>query len=572
MNLDTKSFFTKTFIFFLIFWGMLNFIQAWLTPLNSDEAYYWMYSNNLDWGFFDHPPMIALMIRIGYFFVHNELGIRFLVVLSELVAIIVIWLLTYKDRREKYENILFFIMLLVIFPVFNIYGFIATPDAPLILFSALFLLTYRRFSENGNWKNTLFLGISMAALVYSKYHGIILIFLVILSNPRLLKNKGFYLASVMSVILLLPHLFWQYSNGFPSLKYHFVERVSGFDPGHVPEYLLNQLIVHNPLILPVTVWLMLKTRAKNRFEKTLRYIVTGFLIFFLIASFRYHVEPQWTSLICIPLIIILFNNLDYKPWIGDYIKRITIFFFPAILLVRIALMADFLPVSFLKDEYHNRRKWANEIADLAGYRPVIFTNSYQNASTYTFYTGKFAHSLDNLNYRKTQYDLWPFEEKVHGEEVLYIPHYLTYDYKKNLTKYSLPDGDSLFFRVFKDFQSLQRECVILKDDLYLFKKSAINKIHLQIFNPYPYPIKIKHKELPIQFQIAFVKNGSMESRLNLELPDDIVSINVGDTISADCTFTLGELPTGRYKLAICSQAGIIYDVYNSRFRDVKITD
>jgi hypothetical protein len=572
MNLDTKSFFTKTFIFFLIFWGMLNFIQAWLTPLNSDEAYYWMYSNNLDWGFFDHPPMIALMIRIGYFFVHNELGIRFLVVLSELVAIIVIWLLTYKDRREKYENILFFIMLLVIFPVFNIYGFIATPDAPLILFSALFLLTYRRFSENGNWKNTLFLGISMAALVYSKYHGIILIFLVILSNPRLLKNKGFYLASVMSVILLLPHLFWQYSNGFPSLKYHFVERVSGFDPGHVPEYLLNQLIVHNPLILPVTVWLMLKTRAKNRFEKTLRYIVTGFLIFFLIASFRYHVEPQWTSLICIPLIIILFNNLDYKPWIGDYIKRITIFFFPAILLVRIALMADFLPVSFLKDEYHNRRKWANEIADLAGYRPVIFTNSYQNASTYTFYTGKFAHSLDNLNYRKTQYDLWPFEEKVHGEEVLYIPHYLTYDYKKNLTKYSLPDGDSLFFRVFKDFQSLQRECVILKDDLYLFRKSAINKIHLQIFNPYPYPIKIKHKELPIQFQIAFVKNGSMESRLNLELPDDIVSINVGDTISADCTFTLGELPTGRYKLAICSQAGIIYDVYNSRFRDVKITD
>lgn len=572
MNLNSRDYISKTFLFFLIAWGILNFLQAFLTPLNNDEAYYWMYSKYLDWGYFDHPPMIALMIRTGYLFFHNELGVRLLVVLSQLAALLIIWLLTDNEQRKKKGNILLFVMLVAILPVFNIYGFIATPDAPLLLFSAVFLLAYKRILKDENWQNTLFLGFSMAALMYSKYHGGLLIILVILSNLRLLKSPKFYMASIVAVILFLPHVFWQYSNDFPSLKYHFVERVSGFDPGNVPEYLLNQMFIHNPLILPICIWLIIKTRSKNKFEKALNYIVVGFLTFFFIASFSYHIEPQWTALISVSMIIILFKNLDYKSRIGGFIKWITIFLFPILLFARIAFMVDFLPVSYLKNEYHKTKKWANEISNLAGNRPVIFTNSYQNPSEYTFYTGKFAHSLNNLSYRKTQYDLWYFEEKVHGKEVLYVPHYLTDYYKENLTKHILPDGDSVFVRVFKDFQSLQRECVILSDDQYTFKKSEINTIHLLLFNPYPFQINLIHKELPVIFQIAFVKNGYMEIKKNLKLPDNILTLNVGDTISVDCQFTLEDLPPGVYKLAICSETGILYDTYNSKFKDVKINE
>lgn len=572
MNLNSRDYISKTFLFFLIAWGILNFLQAFLTPLNNDEAYYWMYSKNLAWGYFDHPPMIALMIRTGYLFFHNELGVRLMVVLSQLAALLIIWLLTDNEQRKKKGNILLFVMLVAILPVFNIYGFIATPDAPLLLFSAVFLLAYKRILKDENWQNTLFLGFSMAALMYSKYHGGLLIILVILSNLRLLKSPKFYMASILAVILFLPHVFWQYSNDFPSLKYHLVERVSGFDPGNVPEYLLNQMFIHNPLILPICIWLIIKTRSKNKFEKALNYIVVGFLTFFFIASFSYHIEPQWTALISVSMIIILFNNLDYKSRIGGFIKWITIFLFPILLFARIAFMVDLLPVSYLKNEYHKTKKWTNEISNLAGNRPVIFTNSYQNPSEYTFYTGKFAHSLNNLSYRKTQYDLWYFEEKVHGKEVLYVPHYLTDYYKENLTKYILPDGDSVFVRVFKDFQSLQRECVILSDDQYTFKKSEINTIHFLLFNPYPFQINLIHKELPVIFQIAFVKNGYLEVKKNLKLPDNILTLNVGDTISVDCQFTLEDLPPGVYKLAICSETGILYDTYNSIFKDVKINE
>ena len=74
------------------------------------------------------------------------------------------------------------------------------------------------------------------------------------------------------------------------------------------------------------------------------------------------------------------------------------------------------------------RMRAEEIEKIAGDRPVIFTNSYQDASEYSFYTGKFAHTLNNKDYRKNQYDLWDFEERVHGKEVLYVPHFLTPSY------------------------------------------------------------------------------------------------------------------------------------------------
>jgi hypothetical protein len=570
MNTKLKEFFLNPFTLFLTAWGILNLLQARFTTLNNDEAYYWMYSKQLAWGYFDHPPMIALMIRIGYFFFHNELGLRLIVVLSQLVAFSVIWLLTNKEQRKKKENILLFFIIAVILPVCNIYGFISTPDAPLILFSAVFLLVYKRFLEEESWQNTLFLGISIAALMYSKYHGGLLVILVILSNPALLKNFKFYLAVLLSLLLFFPHLFWQYSNDFPSVKYHLIERVSAFNPRHVPEYLASQLSFNNPFIIVLLIWIMIKVRSKNLFDKALYYIFAGFLIFFFISSFRYRVEPQWTALISIPMIIILFNNVEYKSWIRGYLKWVAIILFPLFLLARLACMVDFLPISFFKNEFHKKKQWANDISMLAGDRPVVFTNSYQRPSIYTFYTGKFAHTLDNLSYRKTQYDLWDFEEKVHGKEVLYVPHFFSDYYKDHLTKQVLFNGDSIFIKIYKDFQSVQRECVILNDDQYTFSRSGINTIHLKIFNPYPYIIDFRHKELPVVFQIAFIKNGNMEVKKNLELPDSISKLNVGDTISADCKFTIEDLQPGIYKLAICSETGILYDTYNSKFKEAKI--
>ena len=54
-------------------WLLVNLVQAAGTELLHDEAYYWVYSHYPDWGYFDHPPMIALLIKAGYAIFPNEL-------------------------------------------------------------------------------------------------------------------------------------------------------------------------------------------------------------------------------------------------------------------------------------------------------------------------------------------------------------------------------------------------------------------------------------------------------------------------------------------------------------------
>ncbi len=562
---------SRIFYYFLITWGILNLIQAFFTPLHNDEAYYWMYSKYLAWGYYDHPPMIAIMIRAGYELFNNELGVRFFIVLSQIAALYIIWMLLDKEKKENRQVVILLILIISVLPVLIIYGFFATPDPPLLFFTALFLLFYRRFLNNESWLNALALGISMAGLMYSKYHGAVMLLLAILSNLKLLKTPKFYFAAFIALALYIPHLSWQILNDFPSVKYHLAERAAGFDFANVPEYLFNQLLIHNPLILPLFLFVIFKTKIRDTFERGLKYIVAGFLIFFFAASFRYNVQPQWTAIITIPIIILFINHAEPESRISVFMRRTALVLIPVMLFARATLMIDFLPVSFLKKEFHNNKPRTEEIEKLAGDKPVVFTNSYQDPSVYTFYSGKFAHSLNNKNYRKTQYDLWPFEEQIHGKEILYIPHWLNDYYKDFLSVHIMPGGDTLFYRIFKDFQSLQKECVIPVSGSLSFSNSIDNTINLKIFNPYSYGINVKHAEFPVVFQAAFLRNdGNMELKKNLEFPQEFSFPDPGDTISVSSKFRIDELPEGEYKFVICSETGILYDTFNSRITKVTV--
>ena len=572
LKLSLRDSSSALFGIFLILWAVLSLLQARFTPINSDEAYYWMYSRYLAWGYFDHPPMIALMIKIGYFFFKNELGVRLMGILLQLVSFYLIWCMIDSELRKKKENVFLLILIICSLPVFNIFGFIATPDSPLLFFTALFLFVYRKFEQNNTWKYTIILGIVMAVIMYSKYHGALLIIFVVLSNLKLLKNPKFYIAAILAIVLFFPHIYWQYSNGFPSIKYHLVERVAGFSLKDVIEYFMNELLTHNPLVFPVVIYLMFRAKNLNSFERTLYYIVIGFFAFFFISSFRYHVEPQWTAAASIPLVIILFNNLDDKPKISAYLKYVTIISILLILFLRSAMMIDFLPIDFFRTTYHGTKKWAHDIEKIAGNKPVVFTNSYQRASKYTFYTKKFSYTLNSLSYRKNQFDLWDFEEQLHGKEVLYAPHFLPDYYKLKLEKYITSRGDTIYARDFTDFQSLQKECFVLDKKEYNFSKKEQCLLPMQLYNPYPYQINLKHPVFPVKFQVCFFTNGVLKFNKVFELSEKFRILSPGDTIKLVGSFKVEDIPAGRYKLAICSETGIEYIVTNSKFKDVTISE
>src|SRR5688572_17802734 len=120
----------KQFLWILLSgWFILSMVSAAFTQLYNDEAYYWAYSRFIQWGYFDHPPMIALMIRAGYELVPNELGVRLFSVILITLTIGILF------RLSKVENQkLFALLIFSIFP-FHLFGFTSMPDSPLLFFT-----------------------------------------------------------------------------------------------------------------------------------------------------------------------------------------------------------------------------------------------------------------------------------------------------------------------------------------------------------------------------------------------------------------------------------------------------
>ena len=77
-------------------WLLLGIFQSGLTELQDDEAYYWVYSRYLDWGYFDHPPMIGMLVKMGYAIFPNELGVRLFPLLLHVLSLVIIEKLTVK--------------------------------------------------------------------------------------------------------------------------------------------------------------------------------------------------------------------------------------------------------------------------------------------------------------------------------------------------------------------------------------------------------------------------------------------------------------------------------------------
>ena len=86
-------------LIFYLSWTVLVILQAYFTELQDDEAYYWVYSLFPAAGYFDHPPMIALLIRAGTFFKATELSIRFFPVILNILSIYIIERLI--DNKES---------------------------------------------------------------------------------------------------------------------------------------------------------------------------------------------------------------------------------------------------------------------------------------------------------------------------------------------------------------------------------------------------------------------------------------------------------------------------------------
>lgn len=395
-------------------WVIINLIQGLFTEISNDEAYYWMYAQNLDWGYFDHPPMIALMIKTGYHLIPNVLGVRVVTILFSGLSLFFLFLI--NDKKNPIQVFVIFIAISII----QAYSFIAVPDSPMLFFAVLFYYFLQRYFKEDNWINSVGLAVVIALLLYSKYHGILIVFFTLLANFSLFKKKSFYLIVLIAIAVYSPHIYWQILNDYPSYKFHVLSKSHDpYVPLHSVLYLLGQLVVFGPLIGFIFFNYLFKNKSTNNFEKTLKVTLIGFIIFFLFSTLNSHGELNWTGVAVIPGVILFDRWLTKKP--SRFFRPLAYLSIGVFLVARFHLMYSLLPVGKVKkSEFHYGELWASQIKERAENLPVVFINSYQQASKYSFYTGEIAHSMNNSRYRKNQYDLWDIEDNLQGEKVFVL--------------------------------------------------------------------------------------------------------------------------------------------------------
>ncbi|MBO9561467.1 MAG: glycosyltransferase family 39 protein [Niastella sp.] len=406
-------------LLFYIAWFLVTLIQAGYTELFDDEAYYWIYAQFPDWGYFDHPPIIALLIKAGYAIFPNELGVRFFIVILNTATIFLT-----QQLLAKKDDYLFYAIVCSI-AVVQIGGIIAVPDIPLLFFVTLFFWLYQRFTERMTIVRTVLLGLSVAAMLYSKYHGLLIVLCTLASNPILFTRYQTYVVTAVALLVFAPHLYWQYTHGFPSIQFHLFERsANSYDTRYTIEYLVGQLALAGPLM----GWLLLKAAFDYTpgaaIERALKYSLIGFYAFFLLSSLRGRIEANWTVPAFVALIVLSHQNLRRQPSWRSWLYKslpITLIF---VLLIRI-YMFPLIPRAswFPKDEFHENKTWVKEIKDRAQGLPVVFIGSYQHASKYWFYTQTPAFSMNNIQYRRNNYNFWPIEDSMIGKKVLAVGVY-----------------------------------------------------------------------------------------------------------------------------------------------------
>jgi hypothetical protein len=389
----------------------------------------------------------------------------------------------------------------------------------------------------------------MAGLMYSKYHAVLVIFFVLLSNLKLLKNKYAWMAVLLSLITYAPHFAWLYENNFVTIKYHLFERPNqpytfeGFTLG----YLLN-LIINFGLLFPFVYWALFKKKAKRDFDKALVFLTYGIIIFFLLSSFQRRTQTQWVIVICIPMALIAYEYLLSHFKSRKWMYRLGIISFFLLFIGRIGLAYEPLfPVIY---ETHGNKKWVNKLKSEVGNIPVVFENSYRRSPMYQFYSGGITtFSLNNIHYRQNQYTIDDSESKVQGKKVAYISKYMS----KGDFEYENQKGTEfkgVFMHNFESFRKL--ECIA---ETELIKLSDTEMV-LKIYNPYEVDIPLEKLRLRVGFLNSYKQLKEIGKVAYTSIDKGTISLKSKDTTNFRCSLTSPKMEDLKYLKFSISENGL----------------
>lgn len=285
----------------------LHMVLAALVPLIQDEAYYALWATHPALDYYDHPGMIAWMIRAGEALLgKTEAGVRLLPVLcyalatpmAARMAALATGLEADKERTARLAALFFNATVLT-----AAMGFTATPDAPSVLFWtaaswALFeALHGHDDTAVGRWwlLAGLFAGLGVQSKLTNLFLGVGLVLWLVLTaeGRRWLRRPAVWGAFGVVALVVAPLIGWNALHGWAGLTRQTGRlEDNGRDLGQVAAYLVSTVIVVSPLIL----WAA--GRGLGRLQgpaRLLRWLVLPLALYMLYHASHAKVQANWLA-------------------------------------------------------------------------------------------------------------------------------------------------------------------------------------------------------------------------------------------------------------------------------------
>jgi 4-amino-4-deoxy-L-arabinose transferase-like glycosyltransferase len=224
-----------------------------------DELYYIACGDHLDWGYVDQPPLVALIIKIERWLLGDSLtAIRFCSILAGTGKVLLTGFIARELGGQRSAQILAALAVLVAPGFLAVDSFFSMNPIEALLWTACAFLLIR-IVKTGNQRLWLWFGL-LAGIGLENKHSMLIwgagvvAGLLLTPQRRVFLSPWIWAAGLLTWIIFLPNLIWNYQHHFPFLEIQENIRRSGRNVGLTPiSFFAQEVLSMNPVTLPI--WL-----------------------------------------------------------------------------------------------------------------------------------------------------------------------------------------------------------------------------------------------------------------------------------------------------------------------------
>lgn len=377
------------------------------TVLIVEEAYYWNYAQHLDFSYLDHPPMVALLIKISTaVFGTNEFAVR----MTSLICWMLMAFFSYKlTDAINHGAGPYALMLLAILPFFFLQSLVITPDMPLLVcWSATLYCLYRTLilNESNYWYAAgIWLGLGMLSKYTISLLGpATLFYMITVPTARAwFKRKEPYACALIAALIFTPVIYWNATHEWVSFIFQSSRRFTSTSPIRL-HYLLGLSFIFLTPMGVLALWELMKKNTPGVFNISVntKQFITIFLWipwgFFALFSLNHHVKFNWIGpiyLAFIPWLAVLIVNIPKKRTIWLKTSVFLLACYCAILLainynkseaVQQKLFKDMIAWNTLTKQFHDLARQIEAETKLSP--TFVPLDNYHIGSELAFYQAK----------------------------------------------------------------------------------------------------------------------------------------------------------------------------------------